>query len=170
MRAILFLIAALAAACGPRAVPPPEPAPAPATVSAGAQRPPPPASACQCAIPLCTVRNGGLVPIPALYNAMTGDTMTLDSLPFSSAAPLTGEYASVAGWYVDREPILFRGRPYTMYGRPRVLGIPEVVPVGSFDRVPVFAEAADTASASGTVYLPTRPGCEFQPYVRAAPR
>ncbi|HEX6037345.1 hypothetical protein [Longimicrobium sp.] len=38
------------------------------------------------------------------------------------------------------------------------------MPVGRFDRVTVFAEEADTASASEVVYLPTRPGCEFQPY------
>lgn len=89
--------------------------------------------------------------------------MTTDSLPFSSMAPLTGEYASVAGWYVNREPIGFHGRRYTMYGRPRILGLSEVERVGGIDRVPVFAAKGDTA-AHPLIYLPMRPGCEFQPY------
>lgn len=165
MRSILLLIAVLAAACGPRAAPQPsEPAPAPRPASATvAQRPPIRAEACRC-MTMCIVQNGELRDIPIAYNIATRDTMTRDSLPITQVAPLTGEYASVAGWYVNGGPIRFRGRRYTQSGQPRVLGIPEVQPAGAFEGVPVFAEAGDTASAPGFVYLPFRPGCEFQPY------
>ncbi|HEX6369061.1 MAG TPA: hypothetical protein VF006_09010 [Longimicrobium sp.] len=160
----LFAIALCAACAGPPApeparTPPPMPAATPAQ-----RRPPPPAEVCRC-ITLCFVERGRLREIPVLYSTQTGDTLTKDSLPLSTAVPLTGEYASVAGWYVNDEPITVRGRPFRRHARPRVLGIEEVVKIGEHDGVGVYAEAEDTASASRVVYLPTRPGCEFQPYV-----
>ncbi|HEX2081719.1 MAG TPA: hypothetical protein VHG08_28705 [Longimicrobium sp.] len=160
------LIAALCAACGPNA-PPEAPQAAPAPAPAARRHPPPPAEDCRC-ITICFVRNGQLREVPARYNLRIGELQTVDSLPITTLAPLTGEYASVAGWYVNREPIRFRGRPYARYGFPRVLAIPEITKVGEYRGVGVYAEAADTASAARVVYLPTRPGCEFQPYTAAA--
>ncbi|HEX6037344.1 hypothetical protein [Longimicrobium sp.] len=177
---ILPTIAALllSAACGSHPMPePPEPAPATGPASARADRrlavqrtadgSAPESTVmfdqCRC-IRICIVRNGGLVEIPARYNTATGDTMTMDSLPFSSAAPTTGEYASVAGWYVNGEPIRFRDRRYTKHGLGRVLAISEVQPAGTFRGVPVFAEAGDTTAAPRVIYVPVRTGCEFQPY------
>jgi hypothetical protein len=170
MRSIALLPLALLAGCGPRALAePPEPAPAPRPVAtARSPYPPPPPEVCRC-IKICFVRNGQLTELPALYNTVTGDTMTRDSLPFSSVAPLTGEYASVAGWYVNDEPLVFRGRPYVRYGLPRVLGINEVERAGEYDGVPVFIEARDTAAVP-VLYLPSRPGCEFQPFLPASSR
>ena len=49
------------------------------------------------------------------------------------------------------------------YGLPRVLGVNEVTRTADFMGVPVFAEAGATA-ATEVVYVPVRPGCEFQPY------
>lgn len=113
------------------------------------------------------VQRGVLREIPALYNSRTGDTLTQDSLPFSAVAPLTGEYASVAGWYVNDEPITIRDRSYRRHAPPRVLAINEVTKVGEYRGVGVYADATDTASAARWVYLPFRLGCEFQPYVNA---
>lgn len=164
MRSVSLVLIAVLAACGPRAIPqPPEPAPAPPP--ANASLPPAPVNPELSArsIILCFVRAGELRHIELLYMTATGDSLTRDSLPVTQVAPLTGEYASVAGWYVNGESVRLRGRRYTKHGRPRFLGAHELTRVGMLDRVPVFAEAGDTA-AHPFLYLPTRPGCEFQPY------
>jgi len=118
-------------------------------------------------IRVCVIQKGELTRVPVRYNPTSGDPTSLEGLPFSSVYPLTGEYASVAGWFVNREPITFRGHPYVLYARPRILGPHEITRVGEYRGVGVYAEAADTASAAQFIYLPTRSGCEFQPY--AAP-
>lgn len=102
-----------------------------------------------------------------MWNIARGEMMTKDSLPITSLAPLTGEYASVAGWYVNDKMITVRGRPFRRSGLPRQLGIDEVGKVGEYRGVGVYAEARDTASAPSVVYLPYRPGCEFPPYTHA---
>ena len=55
------------------------------------------------------------------------------------------------------------GRIYVKYGRPWVLGVNEVTRTADFRGVPVFAEAGAGAKIE-VVYVPVRPGCEFQPY------
>jgi hypothetical protein len=102
------------------------------------------------------------VEVRAVYNIATGQMMTSD---ITTLAPLTGEYASVAGWYVNDEPITIRGNAFRRSARPRILDVREVAKVDEFGGVGVYAAAADTSSASWLVYLPTRPGCEFQPYM-----
>lgn len=170
MRSITVpLIAGLCAACGPRAVPePPDPAPAPAPASAPVARPSPPPPAERRDIIICVLHRGRLVEVRALYHRATGETITMDSLPFSYVYPLTGEYASVAGWYVNREPIRFRGRRYVRYGHPRVLGVNEVWRMGEYRGVGVYVDGLDIAErAPRIIYLPVRRGCEFQPYANA---
>jgi hypothetical protein len=44
-----------------------------------------------------------------------------------------------------------------------VLGVNEVARMGDYMGVPVFGEAGATG-ATEVIYLPVRPGCEFQPY------
>ena len=163
MRSIAVpLIAALCAACGPRAVPqPPEPVPAPASAPVARPSPPPPAQRRD--IIICVLHRGRLLEVRALYH-LVGDTITMDSLPFSHVYPLTGEYASVAGWYVNREPIRFRGRPYTRYGYPRVVGVNELWRMGEYRGVGVYVEALELGSAPRVIYVPVNRGCEFQPY------
>ncbi len=164
MRLIALVLIAVLAACGPRAVPePPDPAPAPRPANPSLPPAPVDPELSTRPIVLCFVRAGELRHIELRYMTATGDSLTLDRLPVSSAAPLTGEYASVAGWYVNEEPIRFRDRRYTKYGRPRFLGVNEVTRAGAIGRVPAFVAAGDTA-AHPVIYLPTRPGCEFQPY------
>jgi hypothetical protein len=171
MRTVVLLpLALLAAGCGPRALAePPEPAPVPRPVATvRSSYPPPPPEACRC-ITICFVRDGRLTELPAAWHIQRGVMMTRDSLPITEIAPLTGEYASVAGWYVNDEPLVFRSRPYIKYGLPRVLGISEVERAGEYDGVPVFIEARDTTSVP-VLYLPVRPGCEFHPYMPVATR
>jgi len=160
-RARGMLLFSLLAACGPRAR-------AGGLAAGGRGRAssassPPPTEVCPC-IEICIVQQGWLVEIPVHYGTQMGDTLSEDSLPFSHVAPLTGEYAAVAGWYVGDERISFRGRRYRKYGRPRVLAVPEVKRIGFYRWVGVYGEARDTASAERFIYLPYRPGCQFQPY------
>ncbi|MBW3571943.1 MAG: hypothetical protein KY467_12640, partial [Gemmatimonadetes bacterium] len=77
--------------------------------------------------------------------------------------PATVGYAAGATWYINNEPIMVNGRRYVRYGLPRVLGVNEVTRTAEYQGVPVFVEAG----AQGTpevLYIPVRPGCEFQPY------
>lgn len=171
LRLALAAACATLAACGPRAIPrPPDPAPPPVAAAAPAAtrtQPPSDMHDCRC-ITICFLRDGQLREVPARFNAVTRDTFTADGLPFSTIAPLTGEYASVAGWFVNDEPITFSGRRYRRYGHPRVLGIMQVMKAGAYRGVPVFVEMGIAPDSAEALYLPYRPGCEFQPYMPAA--
>jgi hypothetical protein len=57
---------------------------------------------------------------------------------------------------------MFQGRRFVKYGLARVLGVNEVTRVGDHMGVPVFAEMGQTRP--DVIYVPVRPGCEFQPY------
>ncbi|HEX2211215.1 MAG TPA: hypothetical protein VHG93_26260 [Longimicrobium sp.] len=172
MRPISLLAIIVCDACAGHAEPATGPHPAPAEAprmdpaSSARERPPIPEEVCRC-IRICVVQRGQLVEVPVIWVPATGDTLTQDSLPFSHVYPVTGEYASVAGWYLNNEPMRLRRRIYRRHAQPRVLGVNEVVRVDDYRGVPVFAEAADTASAAFVVYVPTRQGCEFQPYMNA---
>lgn len=155
MRAALLIVAIAYAACASPAPGEPEPVAAAAST--------PPVGICRC-MRLCFVQRGRLVEINIIWNPATGDTMTVDSLPITQVAPLTGEYASVAGWYVNQDTITLHGRPFGRYGMTRELGINEVEKVGEYRGVGVYGAAGDPQAATNVVYLPTRPGCQFQPY------
>jgi hypothetical protein len=160
--AVFLITSVLAMACGRRGSPP---EPAPAAKPSPSPRPwvaPEPVDWDR-PLRVCIVRNGALVQIPVHYDSDTGDTTTLERLPLSHEAPLTGEYAAVAGWYVRNELIVFRGLRYVKYGLPREIWPTDLARVGEYRGVGVFADAADTASI-GFIYLPVRPGCSFQPY------
>jgi hypothetical protein len=167
MRRIIIPLLALilAAACGPAAVAEPR-RPSPVLPMPVGTPPRPAGTVADWDEPIriCAIQQGELALVPVRYVIATRDTTMLDGSPFSSGVPLTGEYAMVAGWFVERDTISFRGRPYVQYGLTRVLGVNEVARVGEYDGVGVYADAQDTASAARIVYLPTRPGCEFQPY------
>jgi hypothetical protein len=111
---------------------------------------------------VCVVENGALREVAAAYNTATGDT-TVNGRAFAQAYPGTTGYAAGATWFINNEPITVMGRRYVKYGLPRVLGVNEVSRMGDYMGVPVFAEAGATG-ATEVIYLPVRPGCEFQPY------
>jgi hypothetical protein len=139
------------------------PPPPPALPPVVPPPPPPPPPGHFDAVPdlrVCVVENGMLREVTAQYNTRSGDT-TVNGQPFS-ALPTTG-YAAGATWYINNEPIRVNGRRYVRYGLPRVLGVSELMRSAEYQGVPVFAEAG----AQGTpevLYVPVRPGCEFQPY------
>jgi len=108
------------------------------------------------------VQNGTLMMVTAQYNTATSDT-TVNGQRFATAYPATTGYAAGATWFINNEPIMVNGRRYVKYGLPRVIGVNDVTRTGEFMGVPVFAEAGATPTTE-VVYVPVRPGCEFQPY------
>ena len=135
--------------------PPVRPLPPPAAPPA----PPPPTTR---AIRVCVVENGMLRDVDVAYVVATGDTL-VDGRPFAERYPATAGYAAAMPFYIGNEPVMVGGRRYVKYGLPRVLAVSEVTRVGEVMGVSVFAEAG-AMDAPGVIYLPVRPGCEFQPY------
>jgi hypothetical protein len=134
----------------PQPLPQPEPQPQP--------QPTPPQD-----VNYCVVQNGQLTSVTVQYNPATGDT-TYNGQPVSTALPATTGYAGAETWYINTEPIQFNGRRYVKYGLPRILGTSDVNNVGTVNNVSVFAEPSANAQRPEVIYVPTRPGCEFQPY------
>ncbi|HEY0037353.1 MAG TPA: hypothetical protein VGB66_11725, partial [Longimicrobium sp.] len=134
-------------------IPPPPPMVEPAPP------PPPPAVNPMRDIQVCVVENGMLRNMTVQYNTQSGDT-TMNGQRF--APSMTG-YAAGASWFINNEPVMVMGRRYVKYGLPRVLGVNEVTRVGEYQGVSVFAETGATGTPE-VLYVPVRPGCEFQPY------
>ncbi|HEX9938901.1 MAG TPA: outer membrane beta-barrel protein [Longimicrobium sp.] len=148
---------------GARAAPVDPPPPPPLTqIAPQVVPPPPPAAQAMMAIGVCVVQNGTAAIVQAQYDPAARDT-TVDGRPFRLAhAPSAAPYASDAAWYVHNEPITVRGRRFVKFGMPRVLGVNDVVGAGEYQGIPLFADAG--AARPDVVYVPVRPGCEFQPY------
>ena len=72
-------------------------------------------------------------------------------------------FAGAKSWFINNEPIKFKGRSYVKYGLPRVLAPTDVVAVGDVPGSIAFAEPSAKAPIE-VIYLPVREGCEFQPY------
>ncbi|HKP74880.1 MAG TPA: hypothetical protein VJT67_05020, partial [Longimicrobiaceae bacterium] len=125
--------------------------------------PPPVASVTYDPIFVCVVRNGRLEEVPIQYSTARGDS-TYRGQPLSVAFPTDSTFALNAAWYRNNEPIAFGGGRYLKYGLPRILGPTDVVPVGAFRGVTVFAEPSAPRPRPDVIYLPVQPGCEFQPY------
>jgi hypothetical protein len=140
----------------PAPLPPPEIVPQPPTPQPVA--PPPPQD-----VSYCVVQNGQLTSVTVQYNPTAGDT-TYNGQPVGVAFPATTGYAGSETWYINTEPIQFNGRRYVKYGLPRILGTSDVNNVGTVNNVSVFAEPSANAQRPEVIYVPTRPGCEFQPY------
>ncbi|HZG42900.1 MAG TPA: hypothetical protein VEY93_08060 [Longimicrobium sp.] len=111
---------------------------------------------------VCVVRDGQLVEVSATVHSQTGDTL-VNGRPFAEAYPADApHYLATAAWAANEEWVLYDRRRYVRYGTPRVLAPRDLVRVGEFRGIPLFARSADDAYRS--LYLPTRPGCEFQLY------
>jgi len=151
----------------PVVVPPaPEPQPLPTPV-------PPPAPMPQ-DVNYCVIQNNTLSNVTVTYNPTSGDT-TYNGTAVATAFPATTGYAGGATWFINNTAITFMGRRYEKLGLPRILGVSDVTGAGMYEGVPVFAEngAMPAPDARGrqmgpdVIYIPVRPGCEFQPYQAA---
>ena len=113
---------------------------------------------------VCVMEEGMPRHVQMLYNPMTGDSV-IDGRPFAEVHPVTPAFAADKDWYVQNELVVLDGRRFVKYGRTRILGPGRVVPLGTAYRgVPVYTEAGDHAFPAAVLYVPVRPGCEFQSY------
>lgn len=107
-----------------------------------------------------------LTTVEAFLHPVTGDTL-LYGRPFRAlnheGAP---QYAASREWFAAGEPITYQGREFLASGEGRRLSPDELLRAGEFDGVPVFTRA-DAVPPVTEIYLPSGPGCEFQPYVNA---
>ncbi|HEU0015920.1 MAG TPA: hypothetical protein VFQ45_19740 [Longimicrobium sp.] len=162
-RLVLGLKAAFGNLIEPVVIPPPPPVvvpPPPVVVPPPPVVVPPPVTTQT--ISVCVVTDGMLQNVSATYNTATGDT-TVNGQPFSVAYPTGSQYAANATWFINNDVIVVNGRRYAKYGLPRVLGTTEVSRTADYQGVGVFTEAGATG-ATEVIYIPVRPGCEFQPY------
>jgi hypothetical protein len=113
---------------------------------------------------ICVLQDDALTIVTARYNVVTGDTTIGGSL-FNRVHPAGPEYAADTEWFREHRSITVAGTSYQKYGLPRVLGVDEVESFAAYEGVLVFAEPGDT-DAPEMIWLPVRPGCEFQPYQR----
>jgi hypothetical protein len=115
----------------------------------------------------CVIENGVLKNIEIDYNPATGDrSIVVNGVrkDFYSVYPKTGAaYAEEQKWYINNETVTFNGKPYIKYGLPRILSTTEIEKAGSYKSVNVYVESGVTGLAE-VIYIPTRQGCEFQPY------
>lgn len=125
--------------------------------------PPPPPAPVERAIRVCVVEGAVVREVEATFNPATGDT-TVAGRPFAEAFPaMAPNYAASEAFFVNNEEIRVMDRTYVKFGLPRVVSPTDVARVGEFQGVGVFAEAGATTPPV-VLYLPVRPGCEFQPY------
>ena len=115
-------------------------------------------------ITLCIVENGALKTVAAVVDTSRGDTL-VDGRSWREVYPaIYPPYALGAPW-LAREIIVLDGRYYAPYGLPDVIAPQLLMRVGEFRGVPVFAERDIGEEVPSAIFVPTRPGCEFQPYV-----
>jgi hypothetical protein len=112
---------------------------------------------------VCVVQNGAVQAISATYRPTQRDTV-VNGTPFAQAHPATApNYAAGASWFIQSSDMTFDTRQWVKYGVTRVVQPPQLQRAGEFQGTPVFAEAGATAPFS-ILYVPVRPGCEFQPF------
>lgn len=147
--------------------------PAPVVVAPPvAPAPPPPAPPAEERIRVCIVEGTTLREVEAIYTPAQGDTVVMvdgQRRPFAEAyRPVEPNYAAGATWFVNNEPVMVSNRRFVKYGLPRVVAPADLRHVGTVNGVNIFA-AGDAGENPEVVYVPVRPGCEFQPYQYEVP-
>jgi|tagenome__1003787_1003787.scaffolds.fasta_scaffold20977679_3 hypothetical protein len=163
---VVFLISLLVGS-GCAHLSPPPPLPPPPEAPRPPEPPPPPPAPAEGipaeGISYCVIQRGQVTEITAQIDPQTGDTIS-GIPPVANAFPATAGYAAGDTWYINSEAITFSGNRYVKYGLPRIVGVDDLRPAGQYAGITVFVEAA--ATRLEVVYVPVRPGCEFQPYQR----
>jgi hypothetical protein len=135
------------------ALAPPPPAPAPAPAARPTTVP----------LPVCVVAGEGLTTVAATYDPATRDTV-VGGQPFAARFPATPPaYAAGASWFISSDSMRFNDVTYVKFGVVREVGADQLRRVGEVMGTNVFIESSPAAPRT-VVYVPTRPGCEFQPY------
>jgi hypothetical protein len=129
--------------------------------------PPPPPPPAEREMEICVIDDmGNIQVVDAIFLPETGDTMVVvdgQRRAFATVYPTDARYAAGQRWFVDNEPIHVMDQRYVKTGLPRIIQPQELTRVGEYQGVSVFAQpGAETPPA--VIYLPVRPGCEFQAY------
>jgi hypothetical protein len=69
--------------------------------------------------------------------------------------------------WVDMLTITYKGKEYSRYGLPRILGFDDVKPVGTYKGILVMAEPGTKAATPEVIYIPhsaSMGSASFQPY------
>ncbi|HEX2209906.1 MAG TPA: hypothetical protein VHG93_19685 [Longimicrobium sp.] len=115
-------------------------------------------------ISLCIIEDGELKTVTAVVDTSRGDTL-VDGRRWREVYPANHPpYALGASW-LGREFIDLDGRAYAPYGAPDVIEPHLLMRVGEFRNVPIFAERGIGEEVPSAIFVPTQPGCVFQPYV-----
>lgn len=109
-------------------------------------------------VTVCLVRDGELA-----QEVHSIDPTRLDTTWNHRRPPLRPGYAADQEWFINNEPFRFNGRGFVKYGLPRVVPFGTLKRVGVHQGVPLFAES-DADDDPLVLYVPLRPGCEFQLY------
>ena len=143
--------------------PPMAPAPPPAPMAPPAPPPAPPAPAMR-DINVCVVTDSGLQNVAARVNPANNDTTAMGQA-FSSRYPASAPmYAAGTTWFINTDTLRLGSDEFVKFGVSRMItNINQLRRVGDFQGTPLFAETGATAPYQ-VLYVPLRPGCEFQPY------
>lgn len=115
---------------------------------------------------VCVIVNGELKTVEGSYDTQTGrHTVMINRVPkhIDSLHINNPDYAATAKWYINNEKLHVKGKTYSKYGLPRVLGVIEVQKWTIYKGVGVYVEAGFTGIPE-VIYIPVRSQCEFQPY------
>jgi hypothetical protein len=91
---------------------------------------------------------------------MEGGLVPLEELHRVEAAM---GYAGREDWLVQRSPIPFREMTFVAYESERRIPADQLRRVGAHRGIPLFGDPAEASPV--VLYVPTRPGCIFQPYL-----
>jgi hypothetical protein len=75
-------------------------------------------------------------------------------------------YAAHESWVTSGEPLTIQGRRYEKVGPARLIGLEQLQHAGDYRSIPLFADPNDPPPPRA-FYVPLRPGCVFQAYVRS---
>ncbi len=78
---------------------------------------------------------------------------------------LTPPFPDQETWFAQREPIIFHGLRWVMYGS-QIPALPDrVARIDNYRGIPVYAFTETAGNRNPEIILlPVAPGCEFQPY------
>jgi len=113
----------------------------------------------------CLIKDGVIAEVDGEYDLSTGKkTVKLNgNVVDFDKLEATKDYASQQTWFINNEELTINGIKFVKYGLPRVLGVNEIEKAATYKGVGVYIEAG-MKTIGEVIYLPVRPGCEFQPY------
>lgn len=134
---------------------------------APAPRPAPAPAPAEERIRVCVVEGTTLTEVDALYLPAEGDTVVMRNgmrRDFADAYPTVApSYAAGESWFLADDAVRVQNREYVKFGVPRIVPPTQLTRVADHNGVGLYAETG-TSAPYQVLYIPLRPGCQFQPY------